>query len=112
MREYIDRDALKEKFWDACKNCLSEDDIADLIDDMPAADVAPVVHAAPVKKARPIRYEHYEEAKTENEEILYRKHVYMDEKNYVEYCSACGKRLCSRFTKFCPCCGAKMDLEV
>ena len=28
----IDADKLLEKFWGACKNCLSEDDIADLID--------------------------------------------------------------------------------
>lgn len=42
MAEYIEREALKDAFWSACKNCLSEDDIADLIDDAPAADVAPV----------------------------------------------------------------------
>lgn len=111
MGDYIDRDALKEKFWDACKNCLSEDDIADLIDDMPAADVAPVVHGMPVKKVRPIRRERYEEVKMENGKMLYRKIVYVDEKNFVEYCPACGKRLCSRFTKFCPNCGAKMGWE-
>ena len=28
----IDADKLLEKFWGSCKNCLSEDDIADLID--------------------------------------------------------------------------------
>jgi hypothetical protein len=44
MAEYIEREALKATFWSACKNCLSEDDIADLIDDAPAADVVPVVH--------------------------------------------------------------------
>ena len=44
MAEYIEREALKDAFWSACKNCLSEDDIADLIDDAPAADVAPVIH--------------------------------------------------------------------
>lgn len=43
LDEYIEREALKDAFWSACENCLSEDDIADLIDDMPAADVAPVV---------------------------------------------------------------------
>lgn len=45
MDEYIDRERFKQVFWGACKNCLSEDDIADLIDEMPAADVAEVIHA-------------------------------------------------------------------
>lgn len=50
MTEYIEREALKDAFWSACKNCLSEDDIADLIDDAPAADVAPVVHGRWVER--------------------------------------------------------------
>ena len=44
MAEYIEREALKNAFWSACQNCLSEDDVADLIEAAPAADVAPVVH--------------------------------------------------------------------
>lgn len=76
-----------------------------------AADVAPVVHGLPVRKNRPKKYEWYEEVKTENGEILYRKHVYVDETNWAEYCPACGKRLCSRFKSYCPSCGAIMDLE-
>lgn len=73
--------------------------------------VLPVVHGVPVRKIRPSKHEWYEEVKTENGEILYRKHVYVDETNWSEYCPACGKRLCSRFKSYCPNCGAKMDLE-
>ena len=76
-----------------------------------AADVVPVVHGAPVRKIRPSKHEWYEEVKTENGEILYRKHVYVDETNWSEYCPACGKRLCSRFKSYCPNCGTIMDLK-
>lgn len=80
--------------------------------DAKSADVAPVVHGTPISKIRPQKYEIYEEAGTgENGEILYHKRIYVDEKNSVEYCPACNKRLCSRFRSFCPNCGAKMDLE-
>lgn len=81
------------------------------VQEIPAADVAPVVHGLPVRKNRPQKYEWYEEVKTENGEILYRKHVYVDETNWAEYCPACGKRICSSFKSYCPSCGAKMDLE-
>ena len=75
-----------------------------------AAEFAPVVHGVPISKNRPQKYEMYEEAGTgENGETLYRKRIYVGEKNSVEYCPACGKRLCSRFRSFCPNCGAKMD---
>lgn len=78
----------------------------------PTADIAPVVHGTPISKIRPQKYEIYEEAGTgENGEILYHKRIYVDEKNSVEYCPACNKRLSSRFRSFCPNCGAKMDLE-
>lgn len=85
--------------------------IEDSLSDLPTADVVPVVHGVPVRKNRPRKYEWYEEVKTENGEILYRKHVYVDETNWAEYCPACGKRLCSRFKSYCPSCGAMMDLE-
>ncbi len=77
---------------------------------MPSADVAPVVHETPMLRCRPERYERYEEyGLNENGEMLYLKRVLVDEKSYAMYCPACGKRLCSRFTSFCPNCGAKMD---
>lgn len=87
MGDYIERDALKEKFWGACKNCLSEDDIADLIDDMPAADVAPVVHG---------RWENGHPSE------------YIDD--FVWDCSVC-QHSNPDLSLYCPNCGAKMDSE-
>ena len=119
MAEYIRRkdalDCLKRyptgKYAGENLYCAEIRAAADGINDLPAADVAPVLHGLPVRKNRPSKHEWYEEAKTENGEILYRKHFYVDETNWVEYCPACGKRLCSRFKRYCPNCGAKMDLE-
>lgn len=92
MAEYIEREALKEKFWGACKNCLSEDDIADLIDDVPAANVAPVVHGEWVRYKEP--------------QNPYRG-------NGTSYkCSVCGRTAGHhqvKLYKYCPKCGAKMD---
>lgn len=71
---------------------------------------APVVHGSPVYHNRPARYEHYEMVQqTENGEPLYKRQYYTLQDNPVAYCSECGKRMCSRFTSFCPNCGAKMD---
>lgn len=76
-------------------------------------NVRPVVRGLPILKYRPQRYERYEEMDlNEKGEMLYLKRVYLDEKNYAMYCSDCGKRLCSRFTSFCPSCGADMRGEV
>lgn len=91
MAEYIDKEALKESFWASCNNCLSEDDIADLIDEIPAADVAPVVHGNWVSC--------FED---------WRKQIEGDK------CSSCGFEHYGtniRSYNFCPNCGAKMDLE-
>lgn len=86
--------------YDACKSA---------IENLPAADVRPVVRGLPVLKYRPQRYERYEEiGLNEKGEMLYLKRVYVDEKNYAMYCPVCGKRLCSRFTNFCPNCGTDM----
>lgn len=125
MAKYVDTDTIVEKLWtvdpendgsDGCTVVLqnltfTSADLESLLDEIPAADVVPVVHGAPVRKIRPSKHEWYEEVKTENGEILYRKHVYVDETNWSEYCPACGKRLCSRFKSYCPSCGAIMDLE-
>ena len=104
MAEYIDREALLKNFcgFDLTKcvkygnktkeqiarsyGTLMMYEIADVIEDAPAADVAPVVHG---------------------EWIL--KHVGAG--HYWE-CSSCHKNPCiyvTENTKFCPNCGAKMD---
>lgn len=77
-----------------------------------AEAIAPVAHGVPISKNRPQKYEMYEEVGIgENGETLYRKRIFVDKKNSVEYCPVCGKRLCSRFRSFCPSCGARMDGE-
>ena len=84
--------------------------VKSVFSEMPAADVAPVVHETPMLRYRPKRHEIYDEyGLNENGEMLYVKRTILDEKNYAMYCPACGKRLCSRFKNFCPNCGAKMD---
>ena len=85
-------------------------DLRDAIPSVDAAPAAPVVHGSPVYHNRPARYEHYEMVQqTENGEPLYKRQYYTLQDNPVAYCSECGKRMCSRFTSFCPNCGAKMD---
>lgn len=91
---------------------LTSEELEEMIDSLPAADVAPMVHVTPMIKCRPERYEKYEvHGTSESGETLYLKRIFVDEKNRVMYCPACGKRLCSRFVNYCPNCGAKMDLE-
>lgn len=100
MGDYIERDALKEKFVGACKNCLSEDDIADLIDDMPAADVAPVVHA------RWVECDWLEPCVHGFGTIRY--------KNKGMKCTNCVHVFKNDIlwkNNYCPNCGAKMDLK-
>lgn len=115
MAEYIERDAVLSDLEAAEKHggmgMIIANTLKRYVKRVPSADVAPVVHGVPVRKNRPRKYEWYEEVKTENGEILYRKHVCVDETNWAEYCPACGKRLCSRFKSYCPNCGAIMDLK-
>lgn len=107
MNEYICRETLIKRlvekgFYPAIVKAV--------IENMPATDVAPVVHGLPVLRYRPERYEWYEATGlNENGEPLYVKRVRIDEKSWAMYCPACGKRLCSRFINYCPHCGAKMD---
>ena len=82
---------------------------SDDIKTMPTIDAVPAVHGHPVYHNRPVHYEHYEMVQqTENGEPLYKRQYYNLQDNPVAYCSECGKRLCSRFTSYCPNCGADM----
>ena len=125
MSEYIDREKLiadiKNRY---CKPCENEgrdykhtkcracwvDDMIDEIENAPTAEV--VKHGNPIVKNR---HEIYEVYKPFPETIkgvrVYVKEFLFNSHNPVLYCSSCGKRLCSRFTDYCPNCGAKMDLE-
>lgn len=78
---------------------------------MEADDVTSIVHGVPVRKNRESRETIYLKYGEEHGEILYKRYVYVDKTDWVEYCSVCGKRLCSRFNNYCPNCGEKMDLE-
>ena len=82
MAEYIEREALLKKLAerDLCL-CVSESDIKDI----PAADVAPVVHGRWVDNGIP--------------------------GSMLSGCSVCGFS-CGAFSfSYCPHCGAKMDKE-
>ena len=98
MHEYIDREALKNA---VIRNCDMQDlylpvHFLDIVDDMPAADVVPVVHG------------HWEE-----------KEVFATKGNVDElqsaYCSVCRRYHTTPylyyFTNYlyCPLCGARMD---
>lgn len=68
--------------------------------------------AHPVIKRRPYRSETFKEAQlSEDGEVLYRKIVTIHEDWTDDYCSACGKKLCSRFTNYCPNCGRPLTEE-
>lgn len=102
MPRYIDADALMDKFqnladddWNqgtgtTWANAFAES--ADVVDDMPTADVAPVRHG--------------EWIGTEFDGYADGKPVYYEWK-----CSACGCIFEDEEPawNFCPCCGAKMD---
>lgn len=113
MAEYIDREAAVQ----AMKDLLDRPGISEGVSlgvqlrilAIPASDVALVRHGRPIIKNRPERVEEFFEAKLVDGEVLYRRKIKVIEDNPVEYCPLCGKRLCSRFSNFCPNCGAKMD---
>ena len=91
MSEYIEREALKEMFLS--NNKPLETAICSVIDAVPAADVAPVVHGRWV------------EAKVGGMSL------YPDGQ---KMCSVCGQIMPSRWETmppFCYSCGAKMDKE-
>ena len=68
--------------------------------------------AHPVIKRRPYRSEKFKEVKlSEDNEVLYRRIVTIHEDWTDDYCSACGKKLCSRFKNYCPNCGRPLTEE-
>ncbi len=86
----IDADALKEKAW--------------------AADVEYLINSAPTIDAEPVRHARWEKDK---DDVFWGNHF------IHKRCSKCGKEPpVSRFgtgyalSRYCPNCGAKMDLEV
>ena len=97
-KEYIEREpaiqAIRNirKMYSKAKNfdAVSAVDniLGEIADEVPAADVAPVVHGHWVQKREMVRT--------------------IGAKNYT--CSECGKE--AKYGNYCPNCGAKMDEEV
>lgn len=105
--EYISREAaLMKLMQDGCsaKNLQS-------ISDMPAADVAEVVHGTPVTEVRTRTIVGYHEeigVLAGDRSTLYRRNMVHADIPY-DNCPICGATLCSRWHNFCGKCGAKMD---
>ena len=120
MADYIERETTLSEIDKAFKLFSEQGDALRLFSDVraaiiyaTAADVVPVVHGHQLFRNRKSNYEHYEMVQqTENGDPLYKRQCYTLQDNPVAYCSECGKRLCSRFTNYCPNCGAKMDGDV
>ena len=121
MTDYIKRtDAVKiaEKYGLANGSVLGRhtgmaDCIARDISELPAADVAEVVHGTPVTEVRTRTIVGYHEeigVLAGDRATLYRRNMVHADIPY-DNCPICGATLCSRWHNFCGKCGAKMDLE-
>lgn len=89
MAQYIKRDDAKNAVH---RHWLDSSRTLDAIMDIPAADVAPVVHGRWIGET-------YETISAKGRKI----------KNVKNHCSACGKSTGRNKTDYCPNCGAKMD---
>nr|DAL08343.1 MAG TPA_asm: ribosome, girodazole, girolline, antibiotic complex, 50S [Bacteriophage sp.] len=81
------------------------------IREIPAADVAEVVHGTPVTEVRTRTIVGYHEeigVLAGDRSTLYRRNMVHADIPY-DNCPICGATLCSRWHNFCGKCGAKMD---
>ena len=119
MTDYIkrtDADKIAEKYGLANGSVLGRhtglaDCIARDISELPAADVAEVVHGTPVTEVRTRTIVGYHEeigVLAGDRSTLYRRNMVHVDIPY-DYCPVCGATLCSRWHNFCGKCGAKMD---
>ena len=119
MADYIRRDdavKIAEKYGLANGSVLGRhtglaDCIARDISELPAADVAEVVHGTPVTEVRTRTIVGYHEeigVLAGDRSTLYRRNMVHVDIPY-DYCPVCGATLCSRWHNFCGKCGAKMD---
>ena len=127
MAEYIEREALKRAFQDidagrsdGWTTSLSPEEAADYLaeylDDIPAADVAPVKHGhimwKEYHKGGIRRRKCLQEIKSVYiEQQMPCKHIAIVDERYLSkdpYCSECGMLL-GEFLSYCGNCGAKMD---
>lgn len=87
------------------------EDAANMLQDMPAADVAEVVHGTPVTEVRTRTIVGYHEeigVLAGDRSTLYRRNMVHADIPY-DHCPICGATLCSRWHNFCGKCGAKID---
>lgn len=109
MTDYIRReDAQKALF--APEMCYTPVQVK-IIRELPAADVAKVVHGTPVTEVRTRTIVGYHEeigVLAGDRSTLYRRNMVHADIPY-DHCPICGATLCSRWHNFCGKCGAKMD---
>ncbi len=87
------------------------EDAANMLQDVPAADVAPVVHGTPVTEVRTrtiVGYHKEIGVLAADGSNLYRRNMVHTDILY-DHCQICGATLCSRWHNFCGKCGARMD---
>ena len=96
MAEYIEREAAKESFlnMDAgsrapCSTLLTPEEFAEYLDEIPAADVAPVVHGRWEMRPTGMATDTGPE--------------------YKAYCTVCNEPNKQYQPPYCPHCGAKME---
>ena len=118
--EYISREAALK--YIKSKQCRTCSDIGlcgncavlvavKLLEKVPAADVAEVVHGTPVTEVRTRTIVGYHEeigVLAGDRSTLYRRNMVHVDIPY-DYCPVCSATLCSRWHNFCGKCGAKMD---
>lgn len=98
MAEYIDREALKEKVFNRVLNVLIRSWLCGIIDEVPAADVVPVVH-------RRWTETDWVEMESGGHELIKTPKAALRCSN----CRNCFKKELLWRDAFCPNCGAKMD---
>lgn len=79
--------------------------------ELPAADVAPVIHGKPVTKMRTVTLTDYHEEigiLSGDRAKLYRKKMTHADIPY-DHCPVCGATLCSRWHNYCGKCGTRME---
>ena len=108
--EYISREAALTALQDSDLFNTTERQLR-AIRELPAADVAEVVHGTPVTEVRTRTIVGYHEeigVLAGDRSTLYRRNMVHVDIPY-DYCPVCGATLCSRWHNFCGKCGAKMD---
>lgn len=110
MPKYVDADALHERMIRRWWYAGRQSDPVCIIEDFPAADVAPVKHGHWVYKMRElIRYEDVTgtDPLGGTQTVTVKTHV----RGPVPYCSLCDALAADSFLDYCPRCGAKMNEE-